>query len=119
MIPRSSDRLSVAYQSAVVLFDPGSGEIRHIHQVFTMQGGRHPSEEDIELEARRHAADTPIPFLALGARAAPGRLEALHVDPTELKVSYLGVDVAARKLVLIPPEFDFIPGHGRRREGGE
>jgi hypothetical protein len=82
-------------ESACVLYDPASGEIVHVHRVMTLQGGSHPSAEQVEARAR---------LLAERSGARKQGLEALLVDPARLQpgTRYL-VDVVARSLLVAAP----------------
>jgi hypothetical protein len=83
--------------SAVVLYDPRSGDIIHLHQCISLKGGEHPSRARLELDAReglrRVAAGRPI----------PRRLLPLRVDPRTLDTEYhYRVDPRKRALVKTP-----------------
>jgi hypothetical protein len=102
MSPDSPEHLNVTGHSAVVLFDPASGAIHHIHQVVTMDGGELPSAEELEEDARKYASGAARRHPELDLPAPPTRLEALHIDPSELASRGLfNVDLAARKLVRV------------------
>lgn len=100
----SSHDHKVTGHAAVVLFDPEAGGIIvHVHQVITMDGAEQPSRDELERDARKHAEGVAKRRPGAEPPLLPAKLEALHVDPTELSDDrVLRVDVAARKLVHVP-----------------
>jgi len=79
--------------SMVVLFDGETGIILHTHQSVTTSDGEHPSELELEAEARTHAGPES------------GRASVLHVDPRTLDAqAHYRVDTAAGRLVEVRRE---------------
>ena|SRR5579859_5014535 len=81
----------IVQMSSVVVYDPGSGRIVHLHHFVTSEGGTHPDEKAQE-EAALASAD-------LG-KADAGKLAILHADPSSFQegVSYQ-VDTEKRALI--------------------
>jgi hypothetical protein len=83
---------TVAAWSAVVVYDTKSGDIRHVHQSITQQGGKHPDNTALEQQAAAQ--------VALNDKVDPKTIAFLHVDPALLqKQADLRVDPARRTLV--------------------
>ncbi|WP_137389349.1 hypothetical protein [Rhodoligotrophos defluvii] len=94
-----SPGLRVIDHQACVVFDRDTGNVAHIHDSITFEGGEMPSREAIEARAmelaRQFAAERPGIDL--------DRLDILHVSPEEVEeVMVPRVDVQARKLVQQP-----------------
>jgi hypothetical protein len=101
MPPLSSDP-NVTGHSAIVLFDPESGAVHHIHQVISLEGADQPSGEELERAAREHALEKAKRYPGLDLPPPPKRLEAMHIDPSDLNHhGSLRVDVKAHKLVHV------------------
>jgi hypothetical protein len=81
-------------ESACVLYEPGSGQIRHMHFTLVLQGGHDLS--DAEAEAIAHAS--------LERRGKPhAHLEALHIANVSVEPSTrYRVDVEGKRLVEEP-----------------
>jgi hypothetical protein len=89
----SSDRATLGPTHSVVLYDPGTGHVRHIHHQLTLSGAPAPDKAVLEREARE-VASRHHPDLA--------KLLALHTDSLNPTARYQ-VDVARRVLVERPP----------------
>ncbi len=86
--------LEVAHESAVVVYDPDTGQIIHTHQSVTMRGGKHPDQQTLEKDALHHLTQVQPRIKK--------KLEFLHVDPHSLKQeSFYKVDTKNRALVEI------------------
>jgi hypothetical protein len=48
--------VEIAKESSLILFDPRSGDIVHVHHVVTLEGGKHPDDTAIERDAREMLA---------------------------------------------------------------
>jgi hypothetical protein len=59
-----------------VLYDPSDGRVVHVHGVTTIQGGKEPTQAELEQRATTHAR-------ALG-RAVPG-MKSLHVPLSAIR----------------------------------
>jgi hypothetical protein len=87
--------LDVEHESLVVLHDPKSGQILHLHAVQTMRGGAHPDEKTREADARAQ--------LARGRHTAVANIAVLHADPKSIKPGTgYKVDIQKRVLVEVP-----------------
>jgi len=89
--------VDVAKSSAVVIYDRQSGDIVHVHEVWTERGTSHPAQRTLQAEALAHAREDH-PDLA------PARVATLHVEPQALEVppgSGLRVDVQQRRLTRV------------------
>ena len=87
----SSGRGTVESQVSCVLYDPKSGQIRHVHTVVTMTGGERSTQAQVEKRAYA---------LAKGVIANSAKLKALHVDPATVQAGRrYRVDVKLRALV--------------------
>jgi hypothetical protein len=82
-------------ESECVLYEPETGQIRHMHLTLVLKGGHDPSEA--ETEAMAHAA--------LERRGkAHAHLKALHVSHVSVKpYSHYRVDVGKKSLIEIKP----------------
>ena len=76
----------------VVLFDPATGAVHHVHHAFIFDGGAAPTEAALEAVARRNAAHRR------GA-PLPSGLHALHLSDAKLEPGPHRVDLATRRLV--------------------
>ena len=80
--------------SMVVLYDPKTGAIAHIHQAVTTRGGTHPDQATLEKLAADHASrarSTSVTGMAF-----------LHVDPGEIdSAAHYIVDVKDRSLLKV------------------
>jgi hypothetical protein len=84
----------VEAQAACVLYDPDNGEVRHLHVVTTLAGGKRYDQDEVAAEALR--------YVARHAPHAVG-LPVLAIEPAELRHGHkIHVDVAAQKLVVTP-----------------
>jgi hypothetical protein len=94
----AGERVQVEKETMVVLYDPGTGKIAHVHHVVTTRGGRHPDGPEIERAAQEHAQEAA----SRRGVARPKKLSALHVDPRsfELNVPYK-VDTKTLALVRL------------------
>jgi hypothetical protein len=72
-------------ESTVVLYEPRSGRIVHVHHVVTIRGATHPDATEIERSA----------LAQLSPALSPGKLLALHVSPEEF---------TARRLLRVDPQ---------------
>jgi len=87
--------LEVANESVVVLYDPATGYITHMHHSVTMKGGAHPDQATLEKDAFAHLAEAQPQVTA--------KMAVLHVDPGSLKYDGLyKVDTAKRAMVELP-----------------
>jgi hypothetical protein len=78
---------------ACVVYDPSNGRIYHGHRVLTLNGGREPTESEIEADALR----------AVGKRREPpgGTLKVLHVHHEAIeRGKRYRVDVRRKELVV-------------------
>jgi hypothetical protein len=88
---QSTGEIRVQSVHCCVLFDPGDGEIRHVHHVMTIEGAAVPSEKAIEARARELAKESGLDSRRLGA---------LHVDAAEIEPGHsYRVDAKKRRLV--------------------
>ena len=83
----------IVQMSSVVVYDPGSGRIMHMHHFATSEGGSHPEEKAQEAAALASAAHGGVDTT---------KLAVLHIDPSSLQegVSYQ-VDTEKRTLVQL------------------
>lgn len=87
--------LQISQTHAVVVYDPASGEVRHIHHVTVIQGAKAPATHEMEKRALDLAK-------RLGGHD-PSRLKALQIAPENLKPRMKHrVDVKTLKLVSEP-----------------
>jgi hypothetical protein len=63
-------------QSSMVVFHDDSGEIVHVHEYVTVRGGTHPSQEELEEEAREQASRAGV---------ATENVSLIHVDPESIE----------------------------------
>jgi len=108
MLPGIGGPLGEAMIDSVVLFDKNTGEVAHVHQVFTIPGATRPSKDQVECEARAILADCDVDATAFGS---------LNVEPHELKPLHeYRVDVKRSMLVATPVELPTRSGKkaGRR-----
>lgn len=85
---------------SVVVYDAASGRVVHTHHAVTFDGGAAVSDEELSKRALKLAHDSVV---GLG-RAAPRRLEALHVDPTSVAPGIVyRVDVGKHMLIAGGP----------------
>lgn len=75
----------------VVLFDPETGRVHHLHHAFLFEGPR-PADAALEETARRNAAHPRF-------NVDHERLEALHLRDAQLPKGPHRVDVEKRKLI--------------------
>jgi hypothetical protein len=75
-----------------VVFDPADGEIKHIHDVVTFEGGEAVSDYEVEQRALSLAAERGLDS---------SRLKAIHVDPAELE--------PARRYAVDPDRSALVP----------
>ena len=86
--------LEVAQESMVVLYDPESGHVVHMHHSVTFKGGKHPDRVSLEKDARHELSQAQPTFAE--------RTALLHVDPASIRPATLyKVDVKAGKLVQL------------------
>ena len=82
--------------SMVMVYDPKTGQIVHMHQAVTTQGGTHPDQSTLEKLAAGHAArarNMPVDGMAF-----------LHVNPSEVELDgRYTVDVKSRSLRKVDP----------------
>jgi hypothetical protein len=82
-------------QYACVVYDPVTGDVRHVHRVAVLHGAKGPATKEIEARA-----------LALAQRLSggdPSRLKVLHVAPESLKPQMKHkIDPKSLKLVSEP-----------------
>jgi hypothetical protein len=77
-------------EGACVLYEPGSGQIRHMHHIVVLEGGHNPSEAQAEAAARA----------ALERRGRThSHLAVLHAAQTVEGTRFYRVDVKSKKLV--------------------
>jgi hypothetical protein len=89
---RHSGSFDVERESLVVLYDPGTGRIVHMHNAVTVNGGRHPDQKTMEKDA--------LEQLSLAQPDFKERVELLEVDASTLKEGTLyRVDTKKRVLV--------------------
>ena len=90
-MPSFHPGINAVRESVCVLYEPETGQIRHMHCTLVLEGGYNPTPA--EEEAMAHAA--------LGRRRQPNaNLVALHVAQDALKpYSRYRVDVQAKQLV--------------------
>ena len=50
------DMVQVEQISMVVLYDPDTGDIAHIHQCVSVRKGKHPTKKALEAEAQQQAS---------------------------------------------------------------
>ncbi len=62
--------------SMVVIYDPKTGGIAHMHQAITTRGGAHPDSQALEQLAAEHAA--------MRRKAPMTGMAYLHVDPAQM-----------------------------------
>lgn len=80
---------------ACVLYDPKTGDIRHVHRVAVLPGAESPTKQQVQERALALAKK-------LG-RDGPARLRVLHVSPESIKPgSKLRVDLKKQRLVSEP-----------------
>jgi hypothetical protein len=78
----------------VVLFDPATGDVHHLHHAFLFDGGATPTEATLEAVARRNASHrrrTPL----------PSGLQALHLRDAKIEPGPHRVDLATQRLVEV------------------
>jgi hypothetical protein len=89
--------LEVERETIIVLYDPDTGDIAHIHQTLTMKDGTHPDPKAIERDAREQ--------LAMMQPRLDRKLEVLDVDPETVRSGGpYRVDVRKRVVVDAGPE---------------
>ena len=82
----------VERDSLVVLYEPSTGRIVHMHNVVTVNGGMHPDKNTVEKEALEQLSQTQPSFKE--------KVALLHVDPSSLKPRTLyKVDTARHVLI--------------------
>lgn len=82
--------------SMVLAYDPATGNVVHMHQCLTQQGGNHPDPKGLEQQAAAQIAQRSRP---LGV-AQPAFL---HVEPDLVKQGTLyKVDLAKQTLIEVP-----------------
>jgi hypothetical protein len=91
---------------ACVVFDSATGEVRHVHQVVTIEGAEETSDDEVTRRALSLARERLESGIALpgeqAVRAVEGELEALPVDPSQLDVTrQQRVDLQTKSLVPI------------------
>lgn len=103
-----SRMMSAQAESACVVFHAVTGEIAHIYHVVTLEGGRHPTKQEIEKSALSRITGSPkLPL---------DQLQTLHVDPGALnKRGAYAVNVVTRQLIFkgIPADGSPLVGLGR------
>ena len=78
--------------SMVVIYDPKTGGIEHMHQAITTRGGAHPAAQALEQLAAEHAT--------MRRKAPMTGMAYLHVNPAEIDAAaYYSVDVAKKALI--------------------
>lgn len=91
MLPQSGGTIPVKSSRACVVYDADTGHVRHIHQVVTLEGGREPTEPEIEAHAMQ---------LAQRKEGRAGKFKALHVPSESVQPHQLyAVDLKTRALV--------------------
>lgn len=69
------EALEIEQQSLVVVHDPRTGKIIHMHYVETMKGGKHPDKKTLEKDALEQLST------ARPALSSASNLSLLHADP--------------------------------------
>jgi hypothetical protein len=94
--------VGVVKESSLILFDPKSGYIVHVHHVVTLEGGKHPDDTAIARDAREILATIQPQFakdvLSLQVPPdtfAPGRF--FKVDPEKRNLVELIVEENPRR----------------------
>jgi hypothetical protein len=89
------DRTAIQSVQYCFVFDPSDGEIQHVHSVVTMEGADETSDDELMQRALSLARER----LATEGGTYSGDLEAILVDPTDLKPVPYRVDVQNRSLI--------------------
>jgi hypothetical protein len=77
--------------STVVVYEPDSGTIVHVHHCVTSHGGQHPSEPAL--------AEAALAYASHG-KAGTAKMSVLHVDPSTFHMdAHYRVDPQKRALV--------------------
>jgi hypothetical protein len=89
---QSDGILPVKSSRACVVYDADTGHVHHIHQVVTFEGGREPTESEIEAHAMT---------VARRKERRAGRFKALHMAAEAVRPHQLyTVDLQTRALVV-------------------
>jgi hypothetical protein len=87
--------LGVEKESVVVVHDPATGEIAHVHYVITAKGGKHPDKDTLEKDAMEQ-------FTRLKPKVTK-KMALFHAEPAHFKPGALyKVDTKMRALVEAP-----------------
>jgi hypothetical protein len=87
--------LGVEKESVVVVHDPSTGEIAHVHYVITAKGGKHPDQATLEKDALEQ-------FSRLKPRLTK-KMALFHAEPAQFKPgTRYKVDTTKRALVEAP-----------------
>jgi hypothetical protein len=73
------ESLEVEQQSLVVVHDPRTGKIIHMHYVETMKGGKHPDKKTLEKDALEQLS------AAQPGISSDSKLSLLHADPASVQ----------------------------------
>jgi hypothetical protein len=84
--------LEIEQESTVVVHDPGTGNIVHVHHVVTAKGGKHPDRTTLEKEA--------LDQLSRAQPKVSKAMAVLHVEPGQIKPN-LPYKVDVKKRVLV------------------
>jgi hypothetical protein len=82
-------------ESFVVLYEPSTGRIVHMHNAVTVNGGKHPDQNTLEKDAKEQLSQAQPNFKE--------KIALLHVDPSSLKPRTL-YKVDTKNRVLIETE---------------
>jgi hypothetical protein len=89
--------MSTKRESIVVLYDPATGDIHHVHHVISDPGADHPDDATMEKEAAHDAAKVKHRRTKLPAAPA-----FLHVKPGSFQLSSIyKVDHQKRALIKV------------------